>query len=77
MINAVKLFFSNRLNRKLEPELIERPKQPRILPHVLSKEEVKKILQAHKNIKHRTMLSLIYACGLRRGELLNLKFAAI
>jgi integrase/recombinase XerD len=40
---------------------------------VLSKEEVKQILNAHKNIKHRAMLSLIYACGLRRSELLNLK----
>jgi len=73
VINAVKLFFSNRLHRKLEPALVERPKQPRLLPHVLSKEEVKAILQAHSNLKHRTMLSLIYACGLRRGELLNLK----
>lgn len=73
VINAVKLFFSNRLHRKLEPTLVERPKQPRLLPHVLSKEQVKAILQAHSNLKHRIMLSLIYACGLRRGELLNLK----
>jgi len=77
VINAVKLFFSNRLRRKLEPELIKRPKQPKILPHVLSKAEVKLILQAHQNIKHRAMLSLIYACGLRRGELLNLKLTDI
>ncbi|MEN2282469.1 site-specific tyrosine recombinase/integron integrase [Algoriphagus sp. SE2] len=73
VINAVKLYFSNRQKRSLDPIAIERPKKPRILPHVLSKEEVKSILSAHKNIKHRTMLSLIYACGLRRGELLNLK----
>lgn len=77
VINAVKLFFSNRLKRKLEPELIERPKQPKLLPHVLPKEDVKAILQAHQNIKHRAMLSLIYACGLRRGELLNLKIEDI
>lgn len=77
VINAVKLYFSNRLKRKLEPTEIERPKQPRLLPHVLSKEEVKNILQAHQNIKHRAMLSLIYACGLRRGELLNLKLIDI
>lgn len=77
VINAVKLFFSNRLKRKLEPELIERPKQPKLLPHVLSKEEVKLILEVHQNIKHRAMLSLIYACGLRRGELLNLKLTDI
>jgi integrase/recombinase XerD len=73
VINAVKLYFSNRQKRSLDPISIERPKKPRLLPHVLSKEEVKSILCAHKNIKHRTMLSLIYACGLRRSELLNLK----
>jgi integrase/recombinase XerD len=39
----------------------------------LSKEEIKAILEALGNIKHRTMLSLIYSCGLRRSELLNLK----
>jgi len=43
------------------------------LPNVLSKEEVKRIISSPINVKHRTMLSLIYACGLRRGELLNLK----
>ncbi|SFT85719.1 Site-specific recombinase XerD [Algoriphagus locisalis] len=73
VINAVKLYFSNKQKRKLEPEGIERPKKPKQLPHVLSKEEVKDILLAHKNIKHRTMLSLIYACGLRRSELINLR----
>jgi integrase/recombinase XerD len=73
VINAVKLYFSNRLKRKLEPLEIERPKQARLLPHVLSKEEVKVILEVHQNIKHRAMLSLVYACGLRRSELLNLK----
>ena len=44
---------------------------------MLSKEEVKLILEARSNIKHKTMLSLIYSCGLRRGELLQLKPADI
>lgn len=44
------------------------------LPNVLNKEDELAILQAAShNQKHRTMLSLIYACGLRRGELLNLR----
>ncbi|TFV95641.1 integrase [Algoriphagus kandeliae] len=77
VINAVKLYYSNKLKRKLDPIEIERPKKPKLLPHVLSKEDVKSILQAHKNIKHRTMLSLIYACGLRRGELLNLRLGDV
>jgi site-specific recombinase XerD len=73
VINAVKLFFSNRQHRQLNPELVERPKKEKKLPNVLSKEEVKQILEAPANLKHRAMLSLIYACGLRRSELLNLK----
>ncbi len=73
VINAVKLFFKNRLDRTLDPDLIERPKKTKKLPNVLSREEVKRILESPPNIKHRTMLSLIYACGLRRSELLNLK----
>jgi integrase/recombinase XerD len=40
---------------------------------VLSKEEIKLILNAHSNIKHKTMLSMIYSCGLRCGELLALQ----
>jgi integrase/recombinase XerD len=38
---------------------------------------VKAILEAHSNIKHKVMLSLIYACGLRRSELLNIKPADV
>lgn len=77
MVNAVKLFFQTIEDRKLDTDKIHRPKKPKTLPNVLSKEEVKAILEAHGNIKHRTMLSLIYACGLRRSELLHLKLADI
>jgi integrase/recombinase XerD len=73
VINAIKLFFDKIKNKKLEIEKLHRPKSERKLPSVLSKEEVKKILDAPHNLKHRAMLSLIYACGLRRSELLNLK----
>jgi integrase/recombinase XerD len=50
-----------------------RPRREHKLPNVLSKEEVKAVLEALSNPKHKLMLSLIYACGLRRSELLNLK----
>jgi integrase/recombinase XerD len=56
---------------------IYRPKTEKLLPNVLSKEEIKMILNAHGNIKHKTMLSLIYSCGLRRSELINLKHTDI
>jgi site-specific recombinase XerD len=62
---------------KLNPELVHRPRREKTLPKVLSKEEVKAILEAPTNLKHRSMLSLIYACGLRRSELLNMTFKDI
>lgn len=77
IVNAVKLFFNTIENKKMEIESIHRPKREKVLPNVLSKEEIKLILNAHFNIKHKTMLSLIYSCGLRRGELLNLKLEDI
>ena len=73
IVNAIKKFYSTVEHKQLEIELIHRPKMEKLLPNVLSKEEVKMILEAHSNIKHRVMLSLIYSCGLRRSELLNLK----
>ena len=73
IVNAIKLFFATVQNRRMEVDKLERPKKPQRLPNVLSKEEVKMILNAPSNIKHKTMLAVIYSCGLRRSELLNLK----
>ncbi|MBL0048106.1 MAG: site-specific integrase [Bacteroidetes bacterium] len=73
VVNALKLFFSTIENRQIEIDLIHRPKRPKLLPNVLSKDEVKAILTASLNLKHRAMLSMIYSCGLRCGELLSLK----
>jgi len=71
------LFFRTVQNKSILVDAIHRPKRSKLLPNVLSKEEIKLILNAHGNIKHKTMLSLIYACGLRRSELLHLKPADI
>lgn len=77
IVNAIKLYFKTIKDKKIEIEKIHRPKREKTLPNVLSKEEIKLILEAHNNIKHKTMLSLIYSCGLRRSELLNLKIEDI
>lgn len=77
IVNAIKLFFTTIRETKIEIAKIHRPKRAKVLPNVLSKEEVKLILNAHSNIKHKTMLSLIYSCGLRRSELIHLKITDI
>lgn len=77
IVNAVKLFFKGIAGYNFDTELIHRPIREHRLPNVLNKAEVKLILGSCRNLKHRTMLSLIYACGLRRSELLNLKITSI
>ena len=73
VVNALKLFYRVVENRCIRMEDIHRPRREHRLPNVLSKEEVKAILGAHGNVKHKAMLSLIYSCGLRRSELIGLK----
>ncbi len=77
VVNAIKLFFRTIQNKTIDVDIIHRPKSEYLLPNVLSKEEIKLILNAHGNLKHKAMLSLIYSCGLRRSELLNLKLADV
>jgi integrase/recombinase XerD len=73
MINALKLFYAEIIKKDLSVDQVKRPRREHPLPNVLSREEVRAVLRVLRNIKHRAMLSTIYACGLRRGELLNLK----
>jgi len=77
IVNAIKLYFRICRDVQIDIDKIHRPKRFKLLPNVLSKEEVKQILNAHANLKHKVMLCMIYSCGLRRSELLNLKFSDI
>lgn len=76
-VNAIKLLFKVTIQNDVQTPTIHRPRPEHRLPHVLSKAEVKKILEALHNIKHKCMLSLIYACGLRSGELLRIQISDI
>lgn len=77
LVNALKLFYREILKQEISEIQFQRPRPVYNLPNVLSKEEVKQILGVLRNIKHRAMLSTIYGCGLRRGELLNLRIEDI
>ena len=77
VINAIKLFFETIQDKKLILEKLHRPRKEKKLPQVLSKKDVRRILEAPVNMKHRAMLSMIYACGLRRSELLNIELRDI
>ena len=48
-------------------------KFPKKLPVVLSRKEIRRLLHCPQLLKHRIVLGLLYGCGLRRFELLNIK----
>jgi len=73
VIGAIKLFYKTVEHKTIDLGALCRPKRTKRIPNVLSKEEVKAILAAGRNLKHKAMLSLIYSCGLRSGELLKLE----
>ncbi len=77
-INAIKFYYQRSLGR-IEVRLkdVERPEKPDSLPTVLSKQDVGKILAATENLKHKCMLQLLYAGGLRIGEVVNLKISDV
>ena len=72
-INAIKFYFEKVVGDERKRYTFDRPLKEQRLPIVLSEEEVKSILVSCENVKHKTMLYLIYAAGLRRSEAINLQ----
>lgn len=72
-ISAVKLFIIFYPETGISNLALMRPKKSKILPTVLSQEEMIRIIQCTRNLKHRAILAMIYSAGLRISELLNLK----
>lgn len=76
-ISAMKLFKAFYPECKIDEIQLKRPKKSKLLPTVLSKEEIIDLLRCTKNLKHRAVLAMIYSAGLRISELLNLQLNEI
>ena len=72
-ISAIKHFKNFFPNCKIDNLELTRPKKSKILPTVLSKEEILDLIRHTKNLKHRSIIGLIYSAGLRISELINLE----
>src|ERR1700677_1214048 len=70
---ALRFFYRNTLHRRIEIDRIPLPRYEKKLPVILSKAEVKELLEAPKNLKHRAMLATLYGAGLRVSEVAKLK----
>lgn len=70
---ALRFFYHVTLGRKEMLEHIPYPRFEKRLPVVLSQAEVQAVLAAPSNLKYRTVLTTIYAAGLRVSEVVNLR----
>ncbi len=75
-INALKFYYGIMLKKKFVYE-VRRPRKDKKLPVILSQQEVVKVLTSLENLKHRTLLMLVYASGLRVSEVVKLKVSDI
>jgi len=76
-INAVKFYYERVLGGQRKVYLVERPREEKTLPIVLSEKEIGDLLNATENIKHKAILMLAYSAGLRLSELTNVKITDI
>ena len=76
-LNAFSLFFKSVLHADLIIDKYDNKFYETKLPLFLSMENIKKIILSTSNIKHKTILSLMYFLGLKLEELINIKLTDI
>jgi len=76
-INAIKFYFEKVLKQPTITVDIPRPKKPLLLPKVIDINDVAKMIKKTENLKHKTLLMLVYGMGLRVSEIVNLEITAV
>jgi len=75
-LSAIKFYYRNvvKINEEIK---IRSAKKNKSLPVVLSRSEIKAIIESTANRKHRVLLSLSYGAGLRVSEVINLRLGDV
>ena len=71
--SALRFLYKFTLGRPWDPDRIPRARKEKRAPCVLSPDEVRQLLAATANLKHRTILTTCYAAGLRVSEVASLR----
>lgn len=74
---AIKSFYEITVGMPLKLDKIPFSKKNKKLPVVLSVDEIQKMFDVCDNKKHKVILALLYSCGLRVSELINLEWSHI
>ncbi len=76
-MSGIRFFYVHTLRRLVPPNEFPYPKTRRRLPVILSRDEVRRLIDAASNLLHRAMLMTLYSTGMRRAELVRLRVGDI
>jgi site-specific recombinase XerD len=77
IINSFKSFYKIIHDRDFDKSILPRPKKEQKQPDILSVEEIKEVINSINNIKHKTIIIIMYSGALRVSEIINLKIKDI
>lgn len=77
LVGAIKKVYELVNNQQIELNYLYPKRKSTQLPTFFSQEEVRKLLSATDNLKHKAILTTIYSCGLRLSELINLQLTDV
>lgn len=77
IVGALRFLYEYTLQKPWIKEQIKYPRAAKTLPIVASKEEVRKLIEVISDLRARSVVSLLYATGLRLQEALSLKIADV
>lgn len=77
LVAAVRNYYLYVLKKKISFDDLPYPRKEEKIPEILSVDEMRKIIEYPKNLKHQCIICLLYDCGLRIGEILRLELTDI
>ena len=75
--SALRIFYTHAVKQPHKAIKIEYPRKEQKLPNVIDQATILNTLQNIENLKHKAIITLLYSCGLRLSEVLNLQLTHI
>lgn len=77
LVAATRIYYRFVIKQHISLDDLPYPRKAEKIPEVLSVDEMRKIIEFPKNLKHQAVICLLYDCGLRIGEILRLQLKDI
>jgi site-specific recombinase XerD len=74
---TLRLFYREMFRREVSLDFARHVRRDETLPVVMSRQEVKALLDSVTNLKHKAILTTLYAAGLRLGEVISLELRVV